>query len=540
MFFLLEGGGTPGVVYANGPEGFCRSADSAATWTCESKSIPEVPYQILQLPGAGARLIARGQLRIYVSDDLGATWEDFADLRGFEYGLTSLASNSSGSLALVGTYGGILRSQDHGERWEIANAGLRSAFVRSLAIDPGNPSTVWADTSFAGRSFPGLFRSSDDGFSWSPADGPDALIAPGTLVVDPADPATLYAGGNAVYRSEDGGASWTSSSPFGRSVHAMAVEPGSTGRVLAASYYGLHRSDDHTATWVSPPALARHVYSILFDGRRPGRVYAGSYFDIEPGYYGYPFGGALFVSEDSGVSFSKIGLNFGAPVQAVVADPTQDGALYAVTAGNGVFRSVDDGARWERPAPQDAAIGHLIALVADPIRLGTLYATSDLGVFRSTDGARTWETFSSGLGSLRPGPLAISSDGRWLHLGTDGGGAFSMDLTSSYPCIPSATRLCLVENRYAVTLLDPSWGPYEARTLGDRAGYFTDAYGLPMSCEDAPRWGSAPRERRSFTRASRNPVGTSSSPTRSRAARRVTRSATMRPCAAAPISLSAM
>ena len=84
---------------------------------------------------------------------------------------------------------------------------------------------------------------------------------------------------------------------------------------------------------MSPPALARHVYSILFDGRRPGRVYAGSYFDIEPGYYGYPFGGALFVSEDSGVSFSKIGLDFGAPVQAVVADPTQDGALYAVTAG---------------------------------------------------------------------------------------------------------------------------------------------------------------------------------------------------------------
>ena len=478
--YPLEGGGRPGVVYANGVEGFCRSTDSAATWSCSPSNLPRPVYRIHELPGAGTRILALGQDRLHISNDQGASWTEASATPGFSYGLTSLASDVSGSMALVGTQGGILRSQDRGEHWTVASTGLRSAIVRSLALDPRDSSTIWAETSLAGSSFPRLFRSTNDGFSWAPAGGPNTYIAPGTLVVDPADPATLYAGGEAIYRSGDGGASWTSSSPFGHYIRAIAVEPGSTGRVLAASSFGLHRSDDRAATWVSPPALAREVYSVLFDGRRPGRVYAGSYFDVEPGWYGYPFGGGLFVSQDHGVSFSKINFDFGSAVYAVIADPTQDGALYAGTFTNGVFRSVDDGAHWVRPGPQDVDIGYLIALVADPVRPDTLYASTALGVFRSTDGARTWQPFSSGLGSLRSGPLAISSDGRWLHVGTDGGGAYAMDLARSYPCVPNATRLCLVEKRYAVTLLD--WWertPYDARPLGDRAGFFTGDSGLP-------------------------------------------------------------
>jgi hypothetical protein len=49
-------------------------------------------------------------------------------------------------------------------------------------------------------------------------------------------------------------------------------------------------------------------------------------------------------------------------------------------------------------------------------------------VYRTIDGAQTWQLFSSGLGSLQTQPLVISPDGRWLHAGTIGGGVFELDL----------------------------------------------------------------------------------------------------------------
>jgi hypothetical protein len=62
-------------------------------------------------------------------------------------------------------------------------------------------------------------------------------------------------------------------------------------------------------------------------------------------------------------------------------------------------------------------------------RPGRLYTiTEGGGVYRTIDGAQTWQVFSSGLGSLQAKPLVISPDGRWLHAGTNGGGVFELDL----------------------------------------------------------------------------------------------------------------
>jgi photosystem II stability/assembly factor-like uncharacterized protein len=473
-YVFLAGGVEPGVLYASGPEGFCRSSDSASTWSCVSTRLPQYAYEIVELPGESSRLVALSYDGLYVSSNRGGTWVEVADARGYKGYVTSLAADASGSLVMAGTFGGVLQSLDRGDHWTNASAGLRATLIRSLAVDPRDPSTVLAATGFGMSSAPQLFRSTDDGFSWSPAGGPGASIGDRTLVFDPVDSSILYGGGDAVYRSGDGGATWTIHSPFHRRIHTLAIDPTNPRRILAASSFGLHRSEDTGQTWISPPSLAQEVYTILFDGREIGRVYAGSFYDYEPGFYGYPYGGSLFVSRDSGASFSKVEYDFGSPVQAIVHDPARAGALYAGTSSHGVFRSLDYGAHWERPAPQHADIGQLISLVADPIRPDNIYVTTDRGVFRSTDGARNWEAFSAGLGKLRAGPLAISPDGRFLHVGTEGGGAFVLALSSEYPCVPADTRLCLVQNRYAVTLR--GWWDYgdsPARSLGDRSGFFT-------------------------------------------------------------------
>src|SRR5262249_30112226 len=102
---------------------------------------------------------------------------------------------------------------------------------------------------------------------------------------------------------------------------------------------------------------------------------------------------------------------------------------------------------------------------------------TDHGIFRTLDRGQTWQPFGEGLGALESTHLAITPDGHWLHAATLGGGVFEIDLTSTYPCSPSATRLCLLGNRYAVDVSEPGGtaaAGFSARSLNDRSGYFVE------------------------------------------------------------------
>ncbi len=484
----LTTGASAGLIYAGGSEGLCRSTDSAATWTCSGVSGSTT--RILELPasndGAPARILVAGQLGLYVSGDGGATQtrvfgSNFTDLE-------SLASDATGSLLLASGGLGILRSQDGGQSWTSASVGLRSAFVNQVALDPQNPATVWASGWGTDGTRFGLFRSADAGVSWSLSSGPATWLS--FLAVDPHHPSTLYGAGStsadwAVYRSADGGALWTSAALPGKAqISALAADPVSPERVWAASFGGLFRSDDGAQTWMSPPAVAQEVYSILFDGKRPGTIYAGSYFDyVEGGYYPGPEGGSIFMSRDSGASWTKSAQDIGDLPVTIAADPFRDGVLYV---GNlGVSRTADYGQSWQNRSLGLPQFG-VVSIVADPVRSGYLYClTGDGTVSRTINDAQVWHPLSGGLGPYRAQALVISPDGRWLHVGTVGGGVFELDLAAAAPtspCVASATRLCLVGNRYAVDLLAGQAGqllnnPGAARPLGDRAGYF----GLPFA-----------------------------------------------------------
>jgi photosystem II stability/assembly factor-like uncharacterized protein len=75
------------------------------------------------------------------------------------------ADPTTGSVLYAGTAGGgVFKTTDGGTTWSAANGGaLGSAFVRALALDPRNPSTLFAGTDA------GLFRSTDGAASWSAA-----------------------------------------------------------------------------------------------------------------------------------------------------------------------------------------------------------------------------------------------------------------------------------------------------------------------------------------------------------------------------------
>jgi photosystem II stability/assembly factor-like uncharacterized protein len=367
-----------------------------------------------------------------------------------------------------------------------------AGWVNALALDPQDPSTVWAGCS--GSDGGNLFRSADAGLSWSPGTGPSGLPSVDAFAIDPGNSSKLYAVGppdparvglSAVYRSSDGGEHWTSSDVPAGSVHALAIDPGSPNRIWAATSGGLYLSDDGAQSWRNSPALAQEIYCLLFDGKRPGTLYAGSYFDVDPSDPwdgGGPYGGSVFVSRDGGATWTK-SRDLGTAVLAIAADPFDNGVLYART-DREVLRSEDGGASWQE-GPEN--LGHVSSLVADPARPGRLYAATDSGVRRTVDGARTWHPFFAETQFFLARSLVISPDGKRLHAGTYGGNVFELDLTPvpSFPCVASTTRLCLLGDRFAVDLHvlgpgDDQYSPGAARPLTDRAGYF----GLPFVTGD--------------------------------------------------------
>ena len=61
--------------------------------------------------------------------------------------------------------------------------------VRALAIDPANPATLYAGTSGGG-----VFKSTDGGGSWTVINTGLTSTDVRALAIDPANPATVYAG----------------------------------------------------------------------------------------------------------------------------------------------------------------------------------------------------------------------------------------------------------------------------------------------------------------------------------------------------------
>ncbi len=86
---------------------------------------------------------------------------------------------------------------------------------------------------------------------------------------------------------------------------------------------------------------------------------------------------------------------WGYPVSALVADPDRTGVVYAGYSRGGLLRTGDRGETWQNFAEglDDAEVRDL-ALDGET---GTLYAATDRGVYRRSEGAAAWERSNEGI-----------------------------------------------------------------------------------------------------------------------------------------------
>lgn len=142
------------------------------------------------------------------------------------------------------TTGKLFRTSDNGLSWTDVTGTILQGYTYDLYVDRTAPSRVLAATSA------GVYRSTDKGSTWLRCNG----FAYGTKICsDPKNSSVVYVygGGVTVYKSNDGGVSWSSltGQPAGGSCTTLIIHPTATGTMYAATQSGFYRSTNSGQSW---------------------------------------------------------------------------------------------------------------------------------------------------------------------------------------------------------------------------------------------------------------------------------------------------
>lgn len=285
--------GPHGALYVAGNQGIQRSTDGGATWDpllrlATGDGAPYSSYSVGIFvwvdPVAPTTMLAGlSPGGVYRSTDAGLTWTQVL------YGSTFLSmaispSSSSAIYACVSISTEVpglrltFRSTDGGTTWSSLDS-LGSAPVRALAVDPRSSDVVYAAVGTSGPSAPGVYRSTNGGASWTALAGGLVGSSFNAVAIDPADPSIVYAGATdtGIFRSSDGGASWTAINDglTGLDISAITIDAQTPSIVYAGTSGGVFRSADGGAHWLSIGFHEETIDAIVPDPASPSNVYAG-------------------------------------------------------------------------------------------------------------------------------------------------------------------------------------------------------------------------------------------------------------------------
>ncbi|MBI3825951.1 MAG: glycosyl hydrolase [Candidatus Rokubacteria bacterium] len=297
----------------------------------------------------------------------------------------------------------------------------RGGRVVAVAGDPAD-----AMTFYFGACAGGVWKTGDGGAYWeNVSDGFLQTSAVGAIAVAPSDPGVIYAGtgeacvrgnvshGDGVYRSTDGGRTWTNVGlRDSRHIARIRVDPRDPDVVHVAALghafgpnreRGVFRSKNGGASWehVLFKSERAGAADLSLDARNP-RVLFAALWEMQRSPWRMDSGGpesSLWKSADGGDTWTDITRNPGLPRGVlgrigVAVSPADSQRVYAIVEADdgALFRSDDAGATWRRCSEEAGLRGrpwYYMHVFADPTSADTLWVL-DYAVWKSVDGGTTF------------------------------------------------------------------------------------------------------------------------------------------------------
>lgn len=489
----------PTTVYAAGREHVFRSDDAGDHWVMTSPFLSQFSFGIAALAvdfesPSTLYAVTFGNTfegNVFRTRDRGTTWSKLS-IAGAD-GVVAIDPGPPSTVYLgLATgepqfKGGFIKSTDQGANWSPVGAPLLSFHVSDFAFERGRPGVVYTLT---GR---GIWKTVDGGATWFPANAhlfdpddpdPDPIWA---LAADTSPAPALYVAtsNGVVFKSTDGAANWSLATlglPSNSShvVFALAVDPVDRDTVYAASST-VYKTINGGLTW-SPASAGPGPFfasALLVDATDHSTVYAAD------------TGGDILRSRDGGAIWQPIYSHEGDKrVFCLAVDPRSPSTIYAGTydvgtAQGDVVKTTDGGATWHTAA--DGLPGWSVrSVVVDPLRSATVYAATLFGVYRSQDGGASWFPFLDGMSRFSRALAFDPTSPRTLFLGADIVGAFRTEVSEEETCAADFRTLCLsdrfrVQAKYRERVSDQQKSGCAYRATRE-SGFL--GFGLPDPCPE--------------------------------------------------------
>ena len=418
---------SPGTIVAtdaNNP-GIYTSKDGGTSWSVVTLPLRAVDGLRL-MPGSRRTLYAATSSGdLFTSTDAGATWQTAGP--SARLGYVPLAVDPQNSDTLYGAGDGVVKSTDGGRSWRTTSTGLVDSRVSSLVLARGSSTTLYAGTDG------GVFKTDNRGRTWQlekSAAFADAWVAP--LAVSSGRPGVLYAvaQGRGLFRSRDAGAHWSrvQTTYPSNGVQSIAIDPQHPTTIYVADCGGacgigtFQKTTEGGATWQRITGIPWAVQSLAIDPHHPSTLFAGTK------------RGDIFRSGDGGGSWHRVARPPDLPnskqyaIVAFAIDPRDPDNVYAARGTGGIIKSSDGGAVWHRANTglKDRLDRSVNALAIDPHNPQVLFASTQGGVFRSSNGGESWQPYGQPAGGVSA--FAVDSAGRTVYAATDGDGVLALQL----------------------------------------------------------------------------------------------------------------
>jgi len=196
-----------------------------------------------------------------------------------------------------------------------------------------------------------------------------------------------------LFCTQSRGVSWFPFGPDGGSARSFAADPGNHLHLYLGAANGcIYQSQDGGKTWARLARIGNRddlvIDNILVDPANPKHLVVGAHVVAD---------GDIYVSNDGGITWTGEPEMQGQSVRALTWAPSDPKLLVAGTL-EGVFRSTDTGAHWERISPKDSAEIHEIeSLAIDPVDPNVIYAGTWHLPWKTTDGGKSWTSIKQGI-----------------------------------------------------------------------------------------------------------------------------------------------